>query len=109
MILHDEVLTDACVDATDVFGEGQIGLCMEECAELIQALSKYQRLKKGQPVLNKTADEVRENVIEEMGDVLIMLQQLQLLLSIGDHEILWSMKKKAKRLNFLTRTMEEKE
>ena len=97
MDLHDDTVTDACEDAVAVFGEAQIGLCQEECAELIQALSKYQRLRNGQPTY-ETVDEIRANIIEEIGDVLIMLIQMQVLLEIQDYEILWTMKLKAKRI-----------
>lgn len=104
MFLHDDTVTDACEDAVAVFGEAQIGLCQEECAELIQALSKYQRSRngQGQPTY-ETVDEIRANIIEEIGDVLIMLYQMQVLLEIQDYEILWTMKLKTKRIEDLVR------
>lgn len=48
---------------------------MEELAELIQALAKYSI---GQP---------KDDIVEEIADVEIMLEQLKFLLSISDEEI----------------------
>jgi len=51
------------------FGEGsQIGVAQEECAELIQALSKYVRNKGN-----------LDNVAEEIADVEIMCEQLRII------------------------------
>ena len=94
-ILGPAVMRDEVVE---VWGDEQIGVCMEECAELIQALSKCWRLRKGQPVRGLTAEEIRGNVIEEMSDVLIMIQQIQKLLGIHSVEIWASMDRKADRL-----------
>ena len=54
----------------------QLGICQEECAELIQAISKYERT---------CSDEARISVVEEMADVLIMLRQTAFLMHIDDH------------------------
>ena len=57
--------------AIDKYGtQKQSMVAMEECAELIQAISKMQR--KGS--LN--------NLIEEMADVLIMIEQLKMMFCI---------------------------
>ena len=62
----------------DKFGADiQSTICMEECAELIQAISKMKRGK----------EDKRDNLIEEMADVYIILEQLQYIYDIGDSEI----------------------
>lgn len=60
------------------YGDEQFLIHMEECAELIQAISKFQRY--------KTSKE-REQVIEEMADVMICLEQLKLMCNIWDEEL----------------------
>ena len=59
-------------------GENQFLIHKEECAELIQAISKYQRY--------KTAS-ARDQVIEEIADVMICIEQLKLMCNIWDEEI----------------------
>ena len=49
----------------------------EECAELIQACLKYRRTTKG--LTPKTEDEVRENLFEELADVLMNIEQIKYL------------------------------
>ena len=48
----------------------QSGIAQEECAELIQAISKCLRSKEAVPIKE------RMNLIEEMADVMICIQQL---------------------------------
>ena len=55
----------------------QSTICMEECAELIQAISKMKRGKDN-----------RDNLIEEMADVLIAFSQLRAMYDITDDEII---------------------
>jgi NTP pyrophosphatase (non-canonical NTP hydrolase) len=59
----------------DKLGEEEI-LCQlsEECAELIQACLKYRRATKG--LTPKTLDETKDNIIEELSDVLLNINQL---------------------------------
>lgn len=57
--------------------EIQSTICMEECAELIQAISKMKRGKDN-----------RDNLIEEMADVLIAFSQLRAIYDITDDEII---------------------
>lgn len=64
----------------------QSTVCMEECAELIQAISKEKRGK-----IN------RDNMIEEIADVLICIEMLKQMYSISDSEIDAWIKKKQKR------------
>lgn len=54
-------------------------VCMEECAELIQAISKIQR--KG---LN---DELKNHLAEEIADVMICVKMLRIMYRITDNEV----------------------
>jgi len=56
--------------------EAQCRQVMEECAELIQAVNK-----------NLRSAGAKENLIEEMADVGIMLDQLRIMFDIKDTEI----------------------
>lgn len=49
----------------------------EECAELIQACLKYRRVTKG--LTPKTEDETRIDLFEELGDVLLNIEQIMYL------------------------------
>ena len=68
----------------DYYGEKQIPLVIEEMAELTQALTKYIRITQGGQPVRKTIGEVRENIKEELSDVIVMLIQLQHLFYIDE-------------------------
>ena len=70
----------------------QLFIAVEECAELQQAISKCYRNKELIPT------EVRENLIEEMADVMICLEQLQIMYYIDDEELYAIKQKKENRL-----------
>lgn len=53
--------------------ESQIDIMQEECAELVQAVSKYKR---------KNGDNTISHLLEEMADVSIMIEQVLYLLDI---------------------------
>ena len=57
--------------------------CLEELAELSQAVSKMHRMKNQDSGIVG----VYYNLVEEMADVLIMIQQMKLIYGIEDHEI----------------------
>ena len=62
--------------------EAQSNQLVEECAELIQAVSKYRR------AVDEDKKEVAlENLIEEIADVEIMLEQIKYLLQIPEDEL----------------------
>ena len=65
----------------------------EECAELIQAISKMRRAR------NKGEDDsdARRNLVEEMADVLICLEQLQEIYGIHDLDLEEMVNKKCAR------------
>ena len=55
----------------------QMTMCIEECAELIQAISKFKRGKKN----------AIDNLLEEIADVQIMLDQMKLMFDNNDERI----------------------
>ena len=66
----------------------QSTVCMEECAELIQAISKAKRGKID-----------RDNMIEEIADVLICIEMLKQMYMISDEKInKWIEKKQARKV-----------
>lgn len=69
--------------------EAQSNQLTEECAELIQAVSKYRRAVAGlgQPVTEDKKAVALENLIEEIADVEIMLEQVKYLLRIPEEEL----------------------
>lgn len=69
--------------------EEQSNQLVEECAELIQAVSKYRRAKTGagQPLADYKITVVLDNLIEEIADVEVMLEQVKYLLQIPEEDI----------------------
>lgn len=67
-------------EIADKLGKEEI-LCQlsEECSELVQACLKYRRTMKG--LTPKTESEVRDNLFEELADVLANIQQIMYLFS----------------------------
>lgn len=73
--------------------ESQSRQCIEELAELIQAINKFHRVWKS---LSKTGNakelftlsETGRNIAEEIADVSIMIVQLQELLGIDDERVM---------------------
>lgn len=76
-------------------------VCMEECAELIQAISKLKRYNPEDPNNKVSHNELIENLYEEMADVQICFDLLVTiyglkpsdLLRMIDHKV-WRMKQK---------------
>ena len=91
-----------CENAVNFFGDAQVGVAMEESAELIRALSKYQRLRNGHPLESISESDVMSNILEEVCDVAIMLEQLRLLLNIEADAIEAVMNAKLRRLHKYT-------
>lgn len=71
----------------DKYGENYCTrIAMEECAELIQAINKMSRLNRGYKDYNSAKD----NLTEEMADVLICMEQLKMIYDVADEDIqLW--------------------
>ena len=81
------------------YGEdAQSMIHMEECAELIQAISKMRRVKKA--YLDGAVDDDSEayyNLVEECADVLICIEQVMEMYGISDQEIQIMVDKKVAR------------
>ena len=83
-------ISDSIVkQSIDFYGEDiQSTVCMEECAELIQAISKQKRGKSD-----------KEHLTEEIADVLICIKLLQSIYDIPDGHITdWIISKQARML-----------
>lgn len=83
-------ISDSIVkQSIDFYGDDiQSTVCMEECAELIQAISKQKRDK---------SDKNKEHMIEEIADVLICIKLLQNIYGIPDGHIEdWVTRKQAR-------------
>ena len=80
------------LDAIEVDKDLCLTIAMEECAELIQAISKAKRGKLD-----------RDNLVEEIADVLLCIDWVQSILEINDYDInVWYKKKRnrvVERLN----------
>ena len=72
--------------------EQETTITMEECSELIQAISKCKRY--------GCVDKYRDNLIEEIADVLIIINELQLIYDISDNDIENIKKYKIDRMDY---------
>ena len=70
--MHDKKVL---IKAIAKYGNGQLDIAQEKCAELIQAISKWKRY---------GSINAKINVIEEVADVTIMLEQLKIMFNISD-------------------------
>lgn len=81
--------------------DAQTTVCMEECAELIQAISKLKRYNPEDPNNKVSRNELIENLLEEMADVQICFNLLVAIYELKpsdlrrmiDHKV-WRMKQK---------------
>ena len=71
----------------------QVFMVMEECGELIQALSKVRRAERE----GRDSSVARVHLIEEMADVYICLKQLTELYDIRDWELQYEINRKCMR------------
>lgn len=69
--------------------ESQSRQLMEECGELTQAVNKAWRAWNGikDPLRPLKFEEAKNNLVEEIADVSIMIKQLQTLLGISDGRV----------------------
>ena len=72
--------------------EQETTIAMEECSELIQAISKCKRY--------GFVDKHRDNLIEEIADVLIIINELQLIYDISNDDIENIKKYKIDRMDY---------
>lgn len=76
-----EVNQEVIKKVIDTYGSDyMLNVCMEECAELIQAISKIRRY-------GEVETTCRDNLIEEMADVAIIFEELKMLYAISDDDI----------------------
>lgn len=70
--------------------EAQSNQLVEEWVELIQAVNKYRRVETGcpKPVAEDKKAIARDNLVEEIADVELMLEQVKYLLQIPEDELL---------------------
>ncbi len=73
--------------------DAQTVIHMEECAELIQAISKIHRIGCGPDI----PPDAYRNLVEEIADVLVIIEQLQEIYEIPDHELQWMIDYKCAR------------
>lgn len=76
-----------CRKVINMFGaETMLNICMEEPAELIQAISKMRRLS-AKDASEPIGIERRRNLVEEIADVSIILTELMIIYGIKPHEV----------------------
>lgn len=76
--------TDKIKIIADHYGyEAQSRQCIEEMAELTQAINKFWRACGNGQKTEKSIQDCRDNLVEEMADVQIMLWQMEYLLLSG--------------------------
>lgn len=83
----------------DTWGEdAQIRMCIEEMSELTKELCKYLRYKNFD---TEKVENVKENIIEEIADVLLCSQQMQLLFGKNkvEQELDYKINRVEKRVN----------
>ena len=69
------------IEQADQFGlENRLLQCTEEAGELIQALSKYQRIQQGDKTCQTDMCHAEDMIAEEMADIEICIEQLKYLL-----------------------------
>ena len=69
-----EIQDEVCRRAIEKYGEIlQMDQCIEECAELIQAINKFKRKRRSIDTLT--------NLAEEAADVKIMVRQMEMILN----------------------------
>lgn len=91
MINLDENQKEIIAQTVERYGNKQLMQAVEEMAELMQAISKYTRTDPSSyndvTDLREKITENKNNIVEEMADVYIMLEQLQCMLDIKNEDI----------------------
>lgn len=93
-MLKEMIMKDKIEKIANHYGfEKQSGQLIEECAEIIQAVRKYNRFDEGlitgDDILTSINDSnmLIQNIVEEIADVEIMLEQMKHLLNINPDAI----------------------
>lgn len=87
-----------CREVAKHWGNRMPMMCMEEAAELIQAISKMERV----PETGETVIDSKEHLIEEMGDILIAVEALREFYRIPEDKIEMRIREKLARKYPLT-------
>ena len=90
--MSNEVILRKAIQQYGYINQHQVA--MEECGELVQAISKFLRATTATEMLK-----ARRGIVEEMVDVQIMLDQLKIMHDISDKELADEYKFKLVRLN----------
>lgn len=98
-----------CRKAIDTFGtEMMLNVCMEEPAELLQAISKMRRLSTGD-ISSPIEIERKCNLVEEIADVNIILTELMMIYDVKPHEVqTWIESKQTRTESRIQRAEREK-
>ena len=99
-LIFDNINTDdikrGIAIIADTYGlNSQLGQLSEECAELIQAASKIRR--HSDPSMSTPRTDYNDdliNIIEEIGDVIIVISEVKRLLRLDENDIVDSMRYK---------------
>ena len=75
------------IDVAEFWGNKMPMLLMEECGELIQAVSKYERYLNSDNGGDDECEVLRNNLLEEIRDMYISLEAIKYLYSVDDNEI----------------------
>ena len=75
------------IDVAEFWGNKMPMLMMEECGELIQAVSKYERYLNSDNGSDDKCEVLRDNLLEEIRDMYISLEAIKHLYSVDDNEI----------------------
>jgi NTP pyrophosphatase (non-canonical NTP hydrolase) len=70
---------------------------MEELGELQQALAKYLQHNHENAMYTHKTEQIKDNLVEEIADVLIMIKQAQLILGIPNKELSYICRNKIER------------
>lgn len=91
------------------FHTERMNICIEECSELIKALTKNLRSHQWPERVRVTKDESRQMIVEEMTDVLVCCGMLQQMYGISQDEIDTVIRKKEERDIMIPRFISDKD
>ena len=85
-MIEETIFSRNCEDVAKYWGDLMPTNCIEEACELVQAISKVERYKK-QNRLDQLVN-ARNNLIQELADVIIAIKALQIHYSLDEEEIM---------------------
>lgn len=88
----------------DKFGEDlQFMVCIEEMGELMQAISKYERVKNLEPENHEKMEKAKESIIEESADVINCVSQIARIFGEDkvEEQMLYKLKRVEERMKVL--------